>query len=285
MAKITMLLGSMDHSPSEQLGKDPTEWHTTAIIASEGGEHLLLADDIANRMKIQGGTLKRWARNPPGSAYRAKFEATFAERASSYPVHVRAVSVQSETMVRAFPNLLTHLQLASYVEAFTRNNKPYLRFGPFTRMRAGAPINQQGEPVKFELPESQAVPIVFMCHSLLHAHRSVMQELVADSPELEWIDWQLTPNKFPRDIDGPVARLFHAIISLAEDARMIEGNLRILTLLESKQDHGSALADNLAGLLNQKAKALDWTIQKSPTKHAGSSVLWTVCHDKVRLQQ
>ncbi len=37
--KITMLLGSLDHTPSEQLSDDLSQWHTTALVMSEGGEH------------------------------------------------------------------------------------------------------------------------------------------------------------------------------------------------------------------------------------------------------
>jgi hypothetical protein len=270
----------MDHSPSEQLGEDPNQWHTSAAIFSEGGEHWHLADDIAKRMNLQGGTLKRWAKNPEGSAYRAKFEATFTERVSDYPVRIRAISAQGSTMLRMFPELLKQMQIERYVEAFTRNSKPYLCFGPFLRARLESweqQLTEKVDPVTFNLPEKQAIPIIFMCHFLLSAHKSIVQEMRASSPELEWIDWQLMPNKFPRDIDGPVARLFHAVLSLAEHANAVQGSLRIATLQNSQQDHGSALADNIAGLLNQKARSSNWALQESATRGKGSSMLWSVC--------
>ena len=44
--KITMYLGSMDHSPSEQLG-EPDDWHTTVLLLSEAGQHFDAAKDVA----------------------------------------------------------------------------------------------------------------------------------------------------------------------------------------------------------------------------------------------
>jgi hypothetical protein len=72
--KIAMYLGSMDHSPTEQLGEDPQQWHTTVIILSEGGEHFNLAKAIAQNLGLTDGRLKKWSRNP---SYRKKgqFEA------------------------------------------------------------------------------------------------------------------------------------------------------------------------------------------------------------------
>ena len=55
--KSTMYLGSMDHTPSEQLG-DPQLWHTTVLALSEGGEHWELAADIARQIMCRNNTLK-----------------------------------------------------------------------------------------------------------------------------------------------------------------------------------------------------------------------------------
>ena len=44
---IAAYIGSMDHSPSEQLGA-PDDWHTTVLILSEAGQH----DDAEWRFKL-----------------------------------------------------------------------------------------------------------------------------------------------------------------------------------------------------------------------------------------
>jgi hypothetical protein len=59
----------MDHSPTEQLGHDPQQWHTTVIILSEGGEHFHLAKAIAENLGLKDGQLRKWSRNP---SYRKK---------------------------------------------------------------------------------------------------------------------------------------------------------------------------------------------------------------------
>jgi hypothetical protein len=61
--KITMYLGSMDHSPSEQLG-EPDDWHTTVLLLSEAGQHFDAAKDVALRLDCRDGLLRKWSKNP-----------------------------------------------------------------------------------------------------------------------------------------------------------------------------------------------------------------------------
>ncbi|MEP1933714.1 MAG: hypothetical protein ABJJ37_20780, partial [Roseibium sp.] len=82
-------------------------------------------------------------------------------------------------------------------------------------------------------------------------HQRLLPALRVDRPQLDWLDMQLMPNKFPGGIDGRMALLFDAIMSLTTPG-LIKGNLRIATFVNSKGDAGNELADNVAGLLRDK---------------------------------
>src|SRR5215217_6629293 len=100
--KIAMYIGSLDHSPSEQLGP-ADQWHTTALVLSEGGEHWQLAADVARRIGCSDEALRKWsgrdaARGERGAEYRSAFERFFVERLPAFPVHVRAISARAKTI-------------------------------------------------------------------------------------------------------------------------------------------------------------------------------------------
>jgi hypothetical protein len=52
--------------------------------------------------------------------------------------------------------------------------------------------------------------------------------------------------------------LFHAIMSGAAHHGLVAGNIRVLIFNETAADAGSTLADNIAGLLADKLKNLDF---------------------------
>jgi hypothetical protein len=243
--KITMLLGSMDHSPSEQLGK-PDDWHTSVLILSEGGEHFGMAKDLALRLNLSDGVLRKWSNNP---SYRRKgeFGAALSKALPQGGVYINAISAQSRTIRHSYAHMISQLQLAHLTEAFSKNGKPYLRFGPFTRLSPG----KEPQTAYFEILERQAISLVFICHFVLRTHQQLMPIIREQRPEIEWVDWQLMPNKFPGDIRGPMGSLFHAIMSGATHQRLAAGNIRIATFNSSKDDEGSLIADNIAGWLSE----------------------------------
>jgi hypothetical protein len=275
--KITMYLGSMDHSPTEQLAEDPQQWHTTVIILSEGGEHFQLAKSIAEGLGLKDGRLRKWSRNP---SYRKNgtFEAVLMKEIRKYPVFIRAISAESGTIRACYTSIVSQLGLSGLVTTFTKNEKPYLKFGPFTRVKfAGesqGQLTQILEPAEFEIIERQALSLLFICHFVLRTHQVLMPIIVKARPEIEWIDWQLMPNKFPGDYNGPMGSLFHAIMSGAAHSRLVAGNIRIMTFAQSADDEGSSLADNIAGNLTERLQ------KRQPTAlvECGDALHWESWH-------
>jgi hypothetical protein len=269
-------LGSMDHSPSEQLG-DLDDWHTTALLLSEAAQHWALAQKIAQRLQMRDGLIRKWSSNP---AYRksGKFEAALLENLDKSGTYVRVISAQGRTIRHCFDQMVAQLGLSGLVEKTTRNEKLYLKFGPYRRVIV--PNNETAtDPVYFEVIEQQALPLIFICHFVLRMHQQLLPVIRRRQPEIEWIDWQLMPNKFPGDITGPMASLFHAIMSGAAHQRLVAGNIRIITFNKSRDDVGSSLADNIAGWAAEKlirnqpmnpalkgtGDAFDWEIWRSET--------------------
>jgi len=268
----------MDHTPSEQLG-DPQLWHTTVLVLSEGGEHWELASDIARQMMCKNDTLKKWS-GRLSRRYKQDFERALKERIAAYPVHVRAISAQGRTITTCLDHMVQELGLNGLVQQCNRNGKSYLEFGPFQQIlfdaSAEAELNMRTVPKNFLLAERQGIPLVFMAHFLFRMHRHVLALIQDDHPELDWIDWQLMPNKFPGDIGGPMAKLFHAIMSGATHARLVMGNIRVVTLADSKDDHGSYLCDNLAGLLSQRLESNEIGLIEPQQFSLGASFYWEV---------
>jgi hypothetical protein len=272
--KISMMLGSVDHSPSEQLGA-PSDWHTTVLILSQGNEHWQLAEEIACRLSPVRTTLLKWSARK-SSRYKLEFERLLLERLDAHPVHIRAISAQGSVIEFSQEHIVSELGLAGLVQSFDKNNKLWLRFGPFTRITAspdGDPLNDT-EPAFFEIAAVQGIPLIFICHFLMRMHREVMILIREHEPEIEWIDWQIMPNKFPGDILGPMGNLFHVIMSGAAAARLVAGNMRVATLTNSKDDHGSLLADNIAGLLAGKLAIGDYKLGQFTPHGSVSSVRW-----------
>jgi hypothetical protein len=246
---MTMYIGSMDHSPSEQLG-DPSDWHTTVLILSEGGQQTDdVASDVASQLGCRDGLLGKWSKNP---SYRRRgtFGAALADALSRHDVFVRVICAQGRTISQCYPQLIQQLGLKGLVETFFKNEKPYLKFGPFYRY--GVHAEGDSEPVYFDIVERQAVPLIFICHYLFRMHQQLMPIIREQRPEIEWVDWQLMPNKFPGDVRGPMGSLFHAIMSGATHQRLVAGTIRVMTFNNAKDDVGSSFADNIAGWVSEQ---------------------------------
>ena len=152
--------------------------------------------------------------------------------------------------------------LAGLVRPTVKNNKPYVVFGPFIKAKsvpnADGTLKEDRESATFSLARNQALPLVFICHFLLRTHQSLLRLVQTEQPDLQSMDWQLMPNRFPGDLKGPMASLFHAIMSGASNQRLVAGNITVLTLMENSADAGSILADNIAGLLFGKLEKQDF---------------------------
>jgi hypothetical protein len=255
----TMYLVSMDHSPSEQLG-NPDDWHTTALILSESGQHWKLAEDITKQLRCREAMLTKWSRNP---IYRRNgtFEDALKSSLPGRAVYIRVISAQAHTIRTSFPHLIEELGLSEFVKKSVKNDKSYLKFGPFQRVKILSvehnKLKTQSESAEFEIAERQGLSLIFICHYLIRMHHQLMMIIQKQRPELESIDWQLMPDKFPGDLNGPMASLFHAIMSGATNQRLVAGNILIATFTKSNNDTGSAFADNIVGLFAGKLEVDD----------------------------
>ena len=273
----TMYLASLDHSPSEQLG-NPDDWHTTVLILSESAEHWNLAQDIARDLRCRDGMLRKWSKNP---AYRRSgaFERALKNSLPGRGIYIRTISAQARTIRISYSHMIGELRLSGLIESFVRNDKSYLRFGPFRRIKIRGVedgiLKEHSEPAEFEILERQGLALIFICHYLLRMHRRLLPIIQKQRSEVEWIDWQLMPNKFPGDVTGPMGSLFHAIMSGVTHHRLVMGNIRIMTFDKSSDDLGSALADNIAGLCADKLR-LDLIRSQSDFSGLGDSFDWEI---------
>ena len=234
--QITMFLGSMDHSPTEQLG-ETDNWHTTVLLLSEGGEHFQAARDVALHLGLKDGRLSKWSRNP---VYRQNgtFGPALSKIVPGRGVLIRAISARAGTIIDSKTELIEQLGLRGLVKRITKNEKPYLKFGPFTRMRFG----EEPQAAYFDVVERQALPLIFICHFVLRTHQHLMPLIKKLRPAIEWVDWQLMPDKFPGDIAGPMGSLFNAIMSGVAHQRLAAGNIRVVVFNDGRDDEGSSLA-------------------------------------------
>lgn len=274
----------MDHSPSEQLSNCPDDWHTTVVVLSEGGEHWHLASDLARRMGCKNETLKKWS-GRRSAAYKSKFEETLIERAVAYPVHIRAISAQTKTIQSSFDHMVFELGLSNLVRRITSATRPKMEFGPFQRVRTLSAIHgtveSDVEPIYFQISERQGIHLVFICHFLIRIHQQFFALIQSYRPEVEWIDWQLMPNKFPNDLEGPMAKLFHAVMSGASLARLVIGNIRVVTLRDAKADHGNILTDNIAGLFSDKLESRRPEFEPIQSRPTHASTYWEVWNHQI----
>lgn len=257
---MTMYLGSLDHSPTEQLVSDKT-WHTSALILSEGGEYFELANDVAEQIGGKGAKLKKWSARGARN-YRSRFEHALLSTINRYPVHIRVISAQGSTIASLADHMLAELGLSGLAQPIEKaNDKRYLRFGPTE------------EENYHDVPERQAWPLIFLCHFLVRKHRELLLLIRHYEPEIEWVDWQLSPNKFPGDINGPMHQAFSAIMQSAAQAQLVSGNIIVSTYLDPSVD---ALADNVSGLFASRIKEGRCELDAPPSQGRGASLLWEV---------
>jgi hypothetical protein len=243
----TMQIVSVDHSPSEQLGPDD-QWHTSVVVASPGNEHYSLSKELARCIGTQSEVLVKWSGRKRRN-YAERFEEELGVRIAKYPAQIRAISATARTIRAVSGQYVAQLGLSEAVERLDINGRRSLQFGPFIRLRNNG-VREAN--VFFALNENRALSLLHIAHFLLRTHQELFRLAQAQQPDVNWMDWQIMPNKFPGGMEGDMASLFHAIMSGAAHARLAAGNMRIMTLRNPRDDLGAALADNIAGLLREK---------------------------------
>ncbi|MDP3737954.1 MAG: hypothetical protein Q8R02_11225 [Hyphomonadaceae bacterium] len=267
-AKVQAFVVSLDHSPSEQLGNDES-WHTSVAIFSVGNEHWECSKQLAAKLGMTSGRLRKWS-GRGGESYRKRFAEHLFESIAANPIHVRAISAQAKTIRRLLPKILEDLGLALVVSE-VREPKKQLRFGPFQV------VSQDGlEQERYlSIHPNRGGYVVYLCWWLIEMHRQCLLLEKRYDPNIEWIDWFLMPNKFAGGIEGDMAELFHALTSCLTAAGQIVGNIRTSTLHDSSVDAGSGLADNIAGFLNQKIRSGEDDLPPPNFTGQGASFLWS----------
>jgi hypothetical protein len=208
------------------------------------------------------GTLKKWA-GKRASNYRDHFEKALLATVNRYPVHVRIVSAQGSAIVASQAHMLRELGLAGLAQPIEKpSKKRYLRLGPFNHKH-------------FDVPERQAAPLIFICHLLLRKHQELMLIIRRERPDIEWVDWQLSPNKFPGDVKVLMSVVFSGIMQGAAHAGLVPGNISVLTFTDPAMD---VLADNVAGLFASRIKQGRFALDVPPSQGNGASLLWEVWH-------
>ena len=182
--------------PSEQL-VDPEGWHTTALILTETGAHFELATRL---LECTNNVPKKWSKS--SLRHKESFESVLATGLDG--VHIRAISAQGKMIETSFEHMISELGLAGVARPTVKNNKPYVEFGPFIKTKFVAnpdgTLKEDTEPATFSLARNQAIPLVFICHFLLRTHQSLLKLVQTERSDLQWMDWQLMPNRFPGDI-------------------------------------------------------------------------------------
>ncbi len=237
---MTMYICSMDHSPSEQLGPADA-WHTTALILSISGQQWSRGDTVAEAMGVQSGHLKKWSKYKPHQ--KKRFETEFYKMLASSSMYVAAISAQASAIEFSFDHMITELGLTGLVTPIQRNGKPYLVFGPFLKLSSDGSTTE----VRFSVLRARALPLIFIAHFVVRMHQKLLSQLHQENPVIEWMDWQISADKFAGDLEGEMSSLFFALMGLLPQEKIVSGNLRGHTHLDG--DQGTALADNIAGML------------------------------------
>lgn len=255
-----MVVCSMDHSPSEQISGNELEWHTTVLLVSEGADQWTVAQQIAEDLTIQSGALKKWSRTKPPQ--KAKFTAAMQEHLAADGMQVFAVSARAREITSSHNHYLSELGLTGHCQTFDRDGKLYTEFGPFIQQSPGElPVER-----RTTIPASQAGYLLHLVHFFIRTHR--MHKLGTE-PNAPYVDWQISADRMPGDIDG---RMFLAFQALMQATGGIEGSWRFLTF--RSKDPGSQLTDNIAGHLQDclsagqdtplRGKRFHWEVWEEP---------------------
>ena len=144
-----------------------------------------------------------------------------------------ALSVQGGSVVDSLPELITQMGL----------DRDVIVSGPEIRIVGLASGHD------FTIKEAQAAYAIYLLHFICRMHASILETLLDDDgAPLATCDWQISPDNFTGDFNGPMAKLFSVTANSAAMLGLVRGNLRVSTHYV-KGDPGADLCDNLAGML------------------------------------
>jgi len=243
---VKAYMGFMDHSPTEQFLGEPSLWHTTVLLLSEGKECSDLAEAIAAIINPISKRLKKWSQ-AKGGKYRGKFAQTLKAKLPGSGVMILATSAREQTMGSNKVMLIRELDLnGRYREEVQTKGKVKARIGPFTDLRTR-------ENHFFELAENRALMILWIAHFTCRMHSYLADELKKAFPDLVSVDWlPIFIDKFAGDNvhAHPSMQLFQALVT-HQILRTGKGNIRVAFFHDKAPDEANHLVDNIAGLFNE----------------------------------
>jgi len=236
---VKAFLGFMDHSISEQLTGNPSAWHTTAMVMSEGAGCGTLASAIAARCSRSRTRLRKWNGTKQGS-YRDQFADALADNLPSSGVSILASSATEEVIRRNERLIIRDLGLDSlYTTSASGGGRLTSRIGPFVR-------RDTHEDHWFEMPEKQAIMVLWVAHFVGRMHSLMAGQFRKSGVDLFSLDWlPLYIDRFP----GQYANSTSLFQTLVSDLSYRDGNIRVAYFTASPA-HESIFADNVAGLFN-----------------------------------
>lgn len=232
----------MDHSPSEQLtGED---WHTTILVLSPALEHAVLARRLAEQLRPKTSTLTKWTNAT--DAYRQNFIKEFFRELAVFPVYVFGVSAQEPNIWKSVDRFVGELGLeGKYQRAESPTKGAKVSLGPFVRASTR-------ETSTLVLSEKRAAMCLFVSHFVLRMHRRMYEAVNANSPNNPThVNWNFYGDKFP----GPPGENMDLMFQILSGLDLGTGRILWGYFKESDEVETDLLADNLAGALNEVARA------------------------------
>lgn len=229
---------SMDHSVSEQLTGNPSEWHTTVLVMSEGGEHSAAARTIAEGMNLPQRGLKKWSRTGPN--YRRKFLESLAKTEVKPSTEIFAISAQEFAIEDYLKIFLSEFGLEKMFSRFKdRKGRSVIMLEPV--------FEKDGKKTSFSMLETQFSVILWIVHFCIRMHRLQVENFSRKFQKEVPVDWFFYMDRFAGDDEKKTARgdLFRSLTR-----SMINGNMITSTFNVSDSVDSDLFADNLAGLLN-----------------------------------
>ena len=228
----------MDHSGGDELTGVPEAIHSTAVLMSENGASLTLAESIKPEIKTQGG-LGKWSKRGP--EYRQQFIEGLIKVLPQSGAFLFGFSARESTINANKDLIVSELGFSEkYSVSTDKKGRQIWSFQPVK--------NQEGEIVEFVLRESQVMMLLWISHFLARGNKEFFAVLEKSRTDLNMGVLDLFMNKFANDgQDRPGCRAFlHLALSNFFQVRSI-------TFVETNGNDAEMVVDNLAGLLRDHA--------------------------------
>jgi len=174
-------------------------------------------------------------------------------------VFIVASSARERTILANRDLIVRELGLVGSIhEDVTSTGTARMKIGPFTDSSTGADHF-------FDSSTNRALMTFWIAHFVARAHEQMAASLRLQNPNLFSLDWFLYIDTFAGDnvTARPSSQLFQTLVT----HHTASGNVRTASFRESDSVSEDLLADNIAGLLNER--------QRSPKRYRDLDALIT----------